>query len=108
MRWQALLESGFLTVMPILLLSGDRQGMGVVTSTYDYGTTTFALVVLTVSFKVRRITIGRRFERGGGGEGGAAAAARSEATRAGSPRRRSLVRVSSNAGCWQGSLSPSG
>lgn len=50
---QALLESAFITVMPILLLAGDRHGMGVVTSLYDYGTATFVLVVMIVSFKAR-------------------------------------------------------
>lgn len=52
MPLQALLESAFLTFAPLLLLSGDENGKGVVTSTFDYGTATFALVVLQVSFKV--------------------------------------------------------
>lgn len=47
------MESAFLTLAPLLLLSGDVGGMGVVTTTYDYGTITFTLVVLTVSFKVK-------------------------------------------------------
>lgn len=50
---QALLESAFLTFVPLFLLTGDVHGKGVVTSTFDYGTTTFALVVLQVSLKVR-------------------------------------------------------
>ncbi|CAN0059795.1 unnamed protein product, partial [Sphacelaria rigidula] len=50
---QALLESAFITVMPLILLSGDNDGMGA--SAYDYGTATFALVVVTVSFKVQYI-----------------------------------------------------
>ena len=50
--FQALIESALLTFAPIVLLSGDVQGMGVVTSTYDYGTMTYALVVIQVTLKV--------------------------------------------------------
>eukprot|EP00903_Cladosiphon_okamuranus_P011458 g10792.t1 len=49
---QALIESAFLTFAPIILLSGDVNGMGVVTSTYDYGTMTYALVVIQVTLKM--------------------------------------------------------
>lgn len=53
LKTQALFESAFITVMPLFLLTGDRYEMGIVTSTYDYGTATFALVLLIVSSKVR-------------------------------------------------------
>lgn len=53
---QALIESAFLTFAPIILLSGDVEGMGVVTSTYDYGTMTYALVVIQVTLKVSKKT----------------------------------------------------
>lgn len=52
LAWQALIESAFLTFAPIVLLSGDVNGKGVVTSTYDYGTMTYALVVIQVTLKV--------------------------------------------------------
>ncbi|CAN0256362.1 unnamed protein product, partial [Pylaiella littoralis] len=48
----AVVESAFLTLTPILLLSGDATGRGVVTSTYEYGTMTYALVVVQVTFKM--------------------------------------------------------
>ncbi|CAM9108152.1 unnamed protein product [Ectocarpus sp. 8 AP-2014] len=49
---RAVLESAFLTIAPVLLLSGDTREMGVVTSTYDYGTLTFSLVVIQVTLKM--------------------------------------------------------
>lgn len=50
------LESGFLTLAPLLLLSGGSEAAGVVTSTYDYGTMTFSLVILQASLKVSQWT----------------------------------------------------
>lgn len=55
------MESAFLTFAPIVLLSGDVNGKGVVTSTYDFGTMTYALVVIQVTLKVR--VLQRRVER---------------------------------------------
>lgn len=49
---KGILESGFLTLAPLLLLSGGTEAAGVVTSTYDYGTMTFSLVILQASLKV--------------------------------------------------------